>query len=177
MQKADKYMSIGIVVKPQGLKGEVKFKPWSKNTQRYFPLQIIFVKQNDTFTKREVISSRFQKDMGFMLMVGSKSRESAEMFVGSELFILKKDAPELNENEFYLTDLISLNVFDEKDKHYGRIKDVLQPGGSDVYTIHCKDGDYMIPAVKRSIISVDIEAKRITINSVAWLEMAVKMDE
>ena len=63
----------------------------------------------------------------------------------------------LEEGEFFLADIIGLNVIDATTKQiYGTVKDIINRGASDIYLIDTEKGEKMIPAVKEFIVSIDI---------------------
>jgi 16S rRNA processing protein RimM len=64
----------------------------------------------------------------------------------------------LAENEYYIADLIGLNVTTEDGEALGVISDVLQTGANDVYVVS-KEGaeDLLLPAIKECIKNIDVE--------------------
>ena len=76
--------------------------------------------------------------------------------------ILGEDAKQLEENEFFIADLIGLEVY--QNEFIGIIDDVFQAGGSDVYVIKRKGKkDLLLPAIESVIKKIDIEGKRIDV--------------
>ena len=72
--------------------------------------------------------------------------------------------PRLKEGAHYLRDLIGCTVQDDNDTKLGTLKNVMQHGAADVYVVK-GDKNFMIPAIARVIVSVDIVSKVIVVNS------------
>ena len=73
---------------------------------------------------------------------------------------------DLDEGEYYIKDLIGLEVFDAKDNSLvGVLDDVIQNTAQDIYLIKTEEGsEILVPAVKELIKDIDVEAGRIYIN-------------
>ena len=64
----------------------------------------------------------------------------------------------VNKDEYFIADLIGMKVENEDGSFSGVLKDVIETGANDVYTILCGDGkEVLIPAIKECILSVDLE--------------------
>jgi 16S rRNA processing protein RimM len=73
------------------------------------------------------------------------------------LYALREDF-ELEDGEFFIADVIGLDVIDfENGKVYGTVSEIINRGASDIYVVNTPNGERMIPAVEQFIISVDIE--------------------
>ena len=71
----------------------------------------------------------------------------------------------LKKDEYFIADLIGVEVFDEKDEKLGALEDVMQTGANDVYVIRLSDGkELLLPAIKECILSVDVEEKRMQVH-------------
>ena len=71
----------------------------------------------------------------------------------------RENAIPLEEGEYYICDLIGLEVIDDNDNHIGKIYDVIQTGANDVYEIEADNGEhYLFPVIDECILKIDIEA-------------------
>ena len=76
---------------------------------------------------------------------------------GSSLFVSRENAVSLEENEYYIADLIGMEVFTEEG-HFGIVKDVMETGANEVYIIDSDvHGEVLVPAIKQCIENVDVE--------------------
>ena len=88
--------------------------------------------------------------------------EDAEKLKGLSIKIPRADAKDLEENEFFIADLIGLEVY--QDDFIGIVEDVFEAGGSDVYVIKRKGKkDLLLPAIASVIKKIDVEKKRMDV--------------
>ena len=70
----------------------------------------------------------------------------------------RANAVPLYENEYYISDLIGLDIIDEEEKKIGVLQEVLQTGANDVYQILLEDGrELLLPAIKECVLKVHLE--------------------
>ncbi|MCG4734858.1 ribosome maturation factor RimM, partial [Casaltella massiliensis] len=74
--------------------------------------------------------------------------EMAEKIVNKNIYVSREESKELNEDEFFIADMIGIDVYTVDNKHVGVLDDVLQYAANDVYVIKGEDDkEYLIPAV------------------------------
>ena len=72
---------------------------------------------------------------------------------------------ELEPDEYFITDLIGLEVRTEDGEILGTMKDVLETGANDVYVVQMKDGkELLLPAIGDCILNVDLEQGVMTVH-------------
>ena len=87
-----------------------------------------------------------------------------EAWRGAELYVERKDAVPLGENEYYIADLLGMEVLLERGERLGILKDVLSTGANDVYIVESeKYGEVLIPAIKQCIMGVDVVSGVMTV--------------
>ena len=86
--------------------------------------------------------------------------------------VIREEAVELEEGEYYVADLIGCVVFDENGLQLGTIYDVINTGSNDVYWIKDhKNKDILVPVLKEIVISVDIDSEKIIIKPIKeWMD-------
>lgn len=151
------YLEIGKIISTHGLKGELKIYPWCD------PLSFICNFKNfylDRFgeKKLEILNCRIQKNVGIIKFKNIETIDEASKYLGKILYINRSDA-KLDENEFFIQDMIGLDVFDyDTNKFYGKISDIFKTGANDVYEIIDNNKKkYLLPAIKDVIIETNIE--------------------
>jgi 16S rRNA processing protein RimM len=83
--------------------------------------------------------------------------DKAMLLKNKTLYALREDFA-LEEGEFFLADMIGLDVIDaDSGENYGKLTEIMNRGASDIYVVTTKNGERMIPAVDEFIISVDVE--------------------
>ena len=77
----------------------------------------------------------------------------------------REDAVPLEEDEYYIGDLIGMEVFTEDGNKFGVLKDVMETGANDVYIVDTPEhGEILVPAIHDCILDVDIEEKKMKIH-------------
>lgn len=87
------------------------------------------------------------------------------MYKGRDLWIPREEGQELEEGEYYVADLIGMNVLLEDGTVFGTLKDVMETGANDVYVIDTKDrGEVLLPAIRECILDVNVEESTMTVH-------------
>ena len=161
-------MTIGTVLKPQGIRGEIKVKPYTDYAEDFRGLKRIYLDGEEM----KVLSVRIGAGAVFMGLKGVPDRNAAELLRGKDVLIPREDAPDPGEGRYYIADLLGSEVFGDTGEVLGVLKDIRQ-AATDIYTIE-KDGkETLFPAVKGVITELDIENKKITVNKKRFDEVAV----
>ncbi len=157
------YFRIGVITKPHGLKGEMKVFPVTEDMRRFRHLDTVFVERNSAKTEMKVKGARFQKNMVLLSLDGVDTVEEAQTYTNAVLYVDRAHAIPLEEGEFYVPDLIGMDVVTEDGKPVGKLTDVLSTGANDVYVVQGRE-EHLIPAVKEYVRSVDMEKGAMTVH-------------
>jgi 16S rRNA processing protein RimM len=151
-----KKITIGKIVSAFGIGGQVKVYNYSGFDDRYENLDRIITDRGD-FDIEEV---KHQQNMIILKLSGVNDRNGAEALRGSMVYMTEDDLIELPEDEFYLRDIIGMDVVDaENGEKIGVLKDVLTERPQDVYVVKLdRGGETLIPAVQQFIKKIDMEA-------------------
>ena len=153
-------ISIAKVIKPKGLKGELKCMSLTENHDLFSGLNFVYCNNE----KINVISSVFRLGYVYITLENINTVEKAEQLRGKELFIDKENYGELGESTYFIEDLIDLPVFDENNQHIGEVLSVQNYGASDILEVKDKWATFLVPFIKEVFVDVDINAKKITVN-------------
>lgn len=69
----------------------------------------------------------------------------------------------MRENEFYHRQIIGLVAITSEGREIGKVVEIMETGSNDVYVVRGQGKEYLIPAVKDVISSVDLDSGTITI--------------
>ncbi len=157
---------MGRVNATWGLRGHVKVTPYSSNPERFAVGSVLYVRGEP----RRVVDLNMSQGYPIVQFEGYPDATAAEALRGTLLEIAERDLPALPEGEYYLHDLIGLDVVTREGEPVGRLVDALTTGANDVYVIR-RDGkpDALIPAIPDVILSVDLGAQRMTIEAMPGL--------
>ena len=160
----EQYLRVGTITNTHALKGEVKAFPSTDDIHRFSLLKEVYLDEKHGRRKLTVRSVRYFKNMVILGFEGIDRIEDAEKIKGCDIYVDRKDAVPLEEGEYYIGDLLEMQVFDETGKLLGILTDVLQTGANDVYIVTPAEGkEILIPAIEQCIRSVDIEKGIMTV--------------
>ena len=160
---------IGEVLKPQGIRGELKIKTFTDYPEDVKAFKTVYIDD----TPYKILSFRVGTDgAAYIGLRGIPDRNAAELFRGKKLEGERDDAPELEEGQYYIVDIIGLSCETESGETLGTIVDV-QNLASDVYTIEKAGKRILFPAVKGVVRQVDLQNKKLIVDKKIFDEIAV----
>ena len=167
------YLLIGQVLRPQGIRGQVKVRPDTDDPGRFEELEFVYLKKNNEYVRAAVEDVSGRDDGVYLRLDGAKDRDEAEKQRGLMLYVDRAHAVQLSEDETFICDLIGCQAVDTKGNELGKVTDVLQPGGNDVYVIKTPKGEMLLPALKHVIPTVDVNNGVIVVDESRLPEVAV----
>ncbi|MGI6049725.1 MAG: ribosome maturation factor RimM [Acetivibrionales bacterium] len=155
----NEYLIVGTVINTHGVKGELKVNPITSDVSRFDYLTYVSIKRGSEFKEYRVLSRRYHKGFVLLLLKGIETMDEAEKLKGMDLYVARKHAIELEEDEFFMADIIGLEVY-EGEKRLGILTDILETGSNDVYIITDDNKkELLIPALKSVVKVIDIEER------------------
>jgi len=158
---------IGIIVKPQGIRGELRVLPTTDDPSRFELLigKEIHLNQKGKQSPVKILSARPHKNIIIVQLEGITTRNQAEELLSSTLQIPDELALPLEEGEYFIRDLVGLDVVTENGEPVGKLTRVMQTNANDVYVISPKNGDdFMIPAIKSVILNISLPDNKMTVH-------------
>lgn len=164
---------VGVITSTHGVRGEVKVFPTTDDAGRFKRLKQVILDTGKEKLTLEIEGVKFFKNMVILKFKGIDSLDDVEKFRQKELYVERKDAVKLHKDEYFIADLIGLDVFDEEGNEVGKLTDVLSTGANDVYVIALPEtGSYsgrgskelLLPAIRQCILNVDIEARKMIVH-------------
>lgn len=164
---------VGKILKPQGIKGEVKVKPMLDKIERFSSFKYFFVGREKQVFQVEKIDVRF--GYAYVTFENIKTRNDAETLRNKDLFVSRDDFGKLDEDSYLLEDLIGLNVvFSGTNVCAGKIIDIEQFGSADVIHVLGSDGrKYQLPFLKVIFVDVNISEGVAYVDKSCYEEMKV----
>lgn len=155
---------VGIILKPQGIKGEVKVRSVSPDATRFYDLEHVYIDSEKVY-KYIIENIRVSGEFVFLKFNEINTRDDAEELRNKELFVSEDQVIKLDVDEYFVHDLIGCVVFDENGSTIGEVIDVMQQSSNDIYVIKDKQAkEYLIPAIGDVVKKVDIPGKQIVIH-------------
>lgn len=155
------YLEAGKIVNIHGIRGEVKIMPYCDSPELLCEFDRLFL--GKSLKEIYIQRSRVQKNMVICKIEGIDTPEQAEK-LRNQMLYMHRDDLELDENTYFIQDLIGITVKDaDTGEIYGTIDDVLQTGANDVYSIKNGDKNYLVPAIADVVVDTDIDSGVMTI--------------
>ena len=164
----DKEIIIGKIVAPHGVRGDIRILPLTEKPDLFLDLEYLLL---DGGKKLTVKNARFQKRMILVTTKEITSMNEAELLRDKNIYIKAEDLPELEDDEFYVADLVGIPVYDLEGKQIGTFKDSLSTGSNDVYIIAVPGAkDILVPALKEYFKEINLAEKRIVVKLPEWTD-------
>ena len=156
---------VGVIANTHGIRGEVKVYPTTDNKDRFNDLKNVIVDTGREHVDLEVQGVKYFKNMVILKFKGIDNINDIEKYKGKDLLVTRENAVPLEENEYYIADLIDMEVYDEKGNRLGILNDVMQTGANDVYVIILENGrELLLPNIDQCILEVNIKESRMTVH-------------
>lgn len=155
----NKLFCLGVVTGTHGLRGDLKVKPLSDNSDSLLAAPEVYLrlsgKEPAGYRPARVAAHKG----GYLLrLTGHETIEAAEVLVGAEVLMRFEDLPDLEEAEHYWFELQGLQVIDRSRGELGRLEDLFTTAAHDIYVVRGPWGEVLIPAVDAFIGRIDLEA-------------------
>ena len=158
-------LRVGVIIKTHGIRGEVKVYPTTDSPQRFSEIDEVILRQGKTVKYLKIEKVSYFKNLVILKFKGIDNINDIEPFIRAELFVSRDNAAELEEDEYYIGDLIGIRVIEDNGHELGTLKDVLETGANDVYIVEKTDGgELLIPAIRECVLAVDLENETMTVH-------------
>ena len=165
----DPWIVLGKLVKPQGLKGEVRVRSEIADPENFFLPGLRLRRPDGSLEMVEVESYRRHKGVWILRLAGHSRIGEIEPLIGSELVCRSTLLPPPAEDEYYHYELLQLEVFDASGCRLGRLCEIISTPGHDVLVIRPEESvsagqELLLPMVAAYVLAVDREKGRIIVD-------------
>ncbi len=168
MQLEDSWLTVGKLVAPQGLRGELRVNPSSDFPERFTkPGQRWLQKKEEEPREIQLTAGRQVpgKSIYVVRFSGVRNRAEAESLIGQKLLVPSSHRPQLGKNEFHLLDLVGLEAkLQPEGPVIGRVTN-LTTAGNDLLEIKLVEGQkVLVPFVQEIVPEINLQE--------GWLKLA-----
>ncbi len=157
-------LKVGVITTTHGVRGEVKVYP-TTDAERFPDLEYVFLDTGREKKQLYIQNVKFFKNLVILKFKNIDNINDIEKYKGKELWIPREEAQDLEEDEYYIADLIGMKVVTEDGTSVGILKDVMETGANDVYVVQDAQGkELLLPAIHQCILDVDIEKNIMTVH-------------
>ena len=161
----EKQLQVGVISSTHGVRGEVKVFPTTDDVTRFRQLKKVYLDTGREMLPLEIQNVKFFKQFAILKFKGIDNINDIEKYRGKSLMIDREDAVDLDEDEYFIADMIGMKVYTEDGSEFGTLKDVMETGANDVYIIDSLEhGEVLIPAIRECILDVDMDEERMAIH-------------
>ena len=163
-----KYLTIATILKPQGIRGEIKVMPQTDSAEDIKQFGHVIVDG----TEYKVLACRAAAGFAYLTLRGVPDRNAAELLRGKDVLVDREEAPELPEGRVYIADVVGCTIVTEEGEELGKITDIT-PAHTDIYTALIGGKEVMFPAAEGVIAKIDAEGGKVTVNKKRFFEVAL----
>ena len=163
-------LEIGQIVNTRGLRGEVKVNSFSQDSKRFEKLDVIYIKENNELKSYKIEKVTYNKNQVILKLENINHIDYAEKLRNKYIYVKKSQLEDLPEGVYYISDLIGLDVYDEKNNYLGKVDDIFSTKSNDVYVIKNELGvTKLLPGTDEVIKNIDLDNKKIVVNLIKGL--------
>lgn len=158
-------LQVGVITQTHGIRGEVKVFPTTDDAGRFQELKQVILDTGKETLSLEIENVKYFKQFVILKFKGYDNINDIERYKRCALLIERSDAVPLEEDEYFVADMIGMKVLTDQGEEFGILKDVMETGANDVYVIeHPSKGEVLVPAIKECILDVDIPGGQMKIH-------------
>ena len=163
-----KVLTIGRILKPQGIRGELKVQPYTDSAEDLSFYKEVFIGE----VPYKVLSFRVGDGVAYLGLRGVPDRNAAELLRGKELTVPFEERMPLPEGAYYVAELIGCMIVDNEGGEIGELVEITQ-AATEFYTAKKGDRTILFPVPKGVVLSVDVEERKIVVDKKRFWEVAV----
>lgn len=155
---------VGVIANTHGIRGEVKVFPTTEDPKRFEWLKEVILDTGKEKLTLKISSVRFFKNLVIVKFKGIDNINDIEKYKGKDLYVTRENAIPLEEDEYYIADIIGATVYTEDEKEFGTLTDVLETGANLVYVVKHEGKEVLLPAIPDCVKDVDTEEKKVIVH-------------
>ena len=165
----DELTWLATIIGVHGVSGSVRAKYFTKTPEYYLGISDFFVEIGKQLHPHKVLRIYPAKKFWIILFENIDSRNLAENLRGCRLLLPDKQLKPLENNEFFVHQLIGCNVEDQNGCFLGIITNLLETSANNVYEVQNGKSEFLVPDVPDVVLELDIKKQRMVINPIPGL--------
>ncbi|MCK5793586.1 MAG: 16S rRNA processing protein RimM [Anaerolineales bacterium] len=162
------FVLIGKFRRPHGIRGEVRMTVLTDFPELISPGQVIYAGERySAYTVREI------RWHGGDILVSLKElpdRTAVEIFRNVMVYMKSEDMPELPEGDYFIHQLVGMEVITDQGEKLGTLKEILITGANDVYLVESPEGkELLIPAIEDVVLNINQDSGQILVHIISGL--------
>lgn len=170
------YLRVGKITTTHGIKGELKVFATTDDLRRYDTLKEVYMSQSEEADDAKLSDSRSYEIVGVKYVKNSPviklkdvdTIEAATLYIGKSIYVKRDEAIALDKNEYYISDLIGLEAYVEKQM-IGKVTDIMKTKAQSILVIDVDGRQKLVPLVYDFIEKIDLDEKSIYLKTIEGL--------
>ena len=163
-------LEVGQIVNTFGIKGFVKVYPYVDDISRFDNLKKVYIKSKKIDKELPIEEVIYHKNMVLIKFKGIETVEEAEKLKNAYVEIDRAEAIPLEEGQYFIADLLGLDVYLDTGEKLGILEDIYNTGSSDIYVVKNELGkQFLLPYIDEVIKKIDVEEGKITVHIIEGL--------
>lgn len=168
-----RYLAIGRIARPHGVQGELSVVILTDFSERFAELEWVFIGDEFQAEPYRLIGHRWHKQHVLLTLEGITDRLLAEPLARQLVQIPIEAAMDLPDGEYYLYQLMGLQVVTVTGETLGEIVEIIETGANDVYVVRSGDDvsstEILLPAIPDVVKTVDLAQQQMTVELIDGL--------
>lgn len=157
-------LRVGVIANTHGIHGEIKVFPTTDDMKRFKKLKNVILDTGKENLTLEIETVKFFKQMVILKFKEFNNINEIEKYKGKDLLVTRENAVHLENDEYFIFDIIGALVVTEEGEEIGELTEVLQTGANDVYVINSNNGkELLVPVIRDCVLDVDTQNKKVVI--------------
>jgi len=167
------YLTVGKLRKSHGKSGEISMQVITDFPDRLVSGKVVYV--GEKLEEMAISKFRWHRDLMLIRFEGIQTKEDADKFTNSFVFVRSDAIPELPQGEYYYHELLGISVINEYGELLGNLADIIETGANDVYVIRPTEGsegaasEILLPAIDEVVLEIDLIDRRMIVKPPEWL--------
>ena len=155
------WIAIGRIIGAFGVRGQFKVVPTGRSPERFRQLEQLYV--GETHDRYEIEHCQVRRIDALLKLKGIDTREAAVAQRYVYVYVPEREAVELPPGEYFVHQIVGLQVHTTAGEHLGSVEEVLSTGANDVYVVPGPRGEVLIPALKTVVRTIDLAAGQLIV--------------
>lgn len=157
IQQSERFVLLGIVTKPHGIKGDLKVHPLTEHPENFVRYHRLYLTGSDEgeMTACTNIQARVNGRTVILRLEECSTRERAEQLAGKRIWVSSSDLPPIADDQFYLHTLEGKQGWTVAGEYLGIVRALLSAGGQNILVIGEGSAEYLIPVAREFIIAIE----------------------
>ena|SRR5438105_5814468 len=159
-------IALGIIRKAHGVRGEASVEAWSDSPERFTEVSAVKLVSPDESSARDAVieSVRIHAGRALVKFAGIDSPEQVQFLQNWTVEVPSSDARKLDEDEYFLHDLVGLRLIDAEGVVRGKVIEIEETGGGLLLVVEGPRGRFDVPFAADICTKVDLDAKTIAVS-------------